>query len=459
MKQRLFNTASSLLKVIRNQAKILPQALLYRHMQGLLSERDILLRSASIFGTPQYFFDEPALSTRAEKFRKTVSRDFDRFRVFYAVKSNPFSGICSRVVEDGLGLDVSSGFELSLALSLNCPDIIFSGPGKTDEELRLALRNRTKVTVLLDSARELERISRLLKGTEKIRETIRVGIRIRGTHHGAWNKFGVPLKALGPLLRRAFSSSGVELGGFQFHTSWNRNPGPQIEMIKAIGAYMKKEIPKENWGSLTFIDIGGGYWPEWGEWLNPQNTFRGKLLQTFHPHYPFKPRHYFLDAKPLDHFTREISRAIALQGKPMSDLEVWMEPGRWISTPAMHILLRVIDKKEEKMVITDGGINLLGWERPLSEFIPVINLTRPSLTEIPMRIFGSLCTPLDVWGTSLFGEGVSEGDILMIPDQGAYTYGLRQSFIKPKARVIRFDGTSLDEVEPEERFLISVTSP
>jgi len=129
-----------------------------------------------------------------------------------------------------------------------------------------------------------------------------------------------------------------------------------------------------------------------------------------------------------------------------------MEPGRWLSTPSMHVLLKVIDKKEPTVVIADGGINLLGWERPLFEFIPLLNLTRPSFREFPVRVFGPLCTPLDIWGTTLFGEGVENGDILLVPDQGSYTYCLRQSFIKPIARVVRFDGTSLSEAQPEQTF-------
>jgi len=108
-----------------------------------------------------------------------------------------------------------------------------------------------------------------------------------------------------------------------------------------------------------------------------------------------------------------------------------------------------LSKKDKDVVITDGGINLLGWERPLSEFIPIINLTRPSLKERPLRIFGSLCTPLDIWGSSIFGEGAFPGDILLVPNQGAYTYSLRQSFIKPIARVIHYNGSSLSEAEPE----------
>jgi diaminopimelate decarboxylase len=61
-----------------------------------------------------------------------------------------------------------------------------------------------------------------------------------------------------------------------------------------------------------------------------------------------------------------------------------------------------------------------------------------------------LCTPDDQWGESIFGNDTGIGDILLIPDQGAYTYSLRQVFIKPIARVVKYDGNSLKEVEKEK---------
>jgi diaminopimelate decarboxylase len=78
----------------------------------------------------------------------------------------------------------------------------------------------------------------------------------------------------------------------------------------------------------------------------------------------------------------------------------------------------------------------VGWERYESDYFPVLNLSRPSLQEQPCHILGSLCTPHDVWGTSYFGAGIEPGDILMIPTQGAYTYSLRQHFIKPLPPVV-----------------------
>jgi diaminopimelate decarboxylase len=451
MKNRFSQLTGVLLNLLKNREKVLPPSLLRAYVQSMLDKRDFLLESATRFGTPQYLFDEPALAKSLSRFHDIFSKHLDRFRIFYAVKSNSYPGLCKHVADRGHGLDVSSGLELSMALSLGCRSIIFSGPGKTDPELTLAIQNRDRVTLLMDSAGELERVSRLVQDSEMGNVPLKVGFRLTGRHHGAWGKFGVPPEQLGVIFRKALSLKGLDPQGIQFHTSWNMGPEAQVQMIETVGACVR-DLPEDIGSRLKFLDIGGGYWPESGEWLNPQNTWKGRLVQALDPDYRFKPKHYYCPAKPLDEFARKISRAVQSQGKPLADLEIFMEPGRWISTPAMHVLVQVVDKKEATVAITDGGINLLGWERPLSEFIPLINLTRPSLREFPVKVFGPLCTPLDIWGTTLFGEGVEKGEILLVPDQGSYTYSLRQSFIKPIARVVRFDGTSLSEAQLEQTF-------
>lgn len=438
-------------KLLSSRASVLAPHLLRTYIQSLLKKRDVLLESARRFGTPQYFFDEPALAQSLSSFHKIFSKHLGRFRIFYAVKSNSFPGLCKTVSEAGHGLDVSSGQELTMALSLGSRNILFSGPAKTDTELGLAIQNRDKVTLLMDSAAEMERVAGLAQESDLGDIPLKVGFRLRGQHHGIWGKFGVPPERFPDLFIRALTVKGLDPQGIQFHTSWNMGPEAQVKMIERVGACVKA-LPESSQRRLKFLDIGGGYWPERGEWLNPQNTLSGKLLQILDPDFQFKPRHYYHPAKPLECFAREISAAFRSQGRPLSGLEIFMEPGRWVSTPAMHVLVKVLDKKEATVVIADGGINLLGWERPLFEFSPLLNLTRPSLREFSVRVFGNLCTPMDIWGASLFGEGVENGDVLLVPDQGSYTYSLRQSFIKPIARVVRYDGTSLTEAQPEQQF-------
>ena len=448
MHLKTFKLISCILQTLISHESLLPKEMLQGYLNSILKKREVLLESAARFGTPQYFFDEPSLVSRIGQFKAAFARYINPFRAFYAMKSNSFSGVCRRVVSEGMGLDVSSGLELSSALDMGCKEIVFSGPGKTDEEIRFAVQNRSRVTLLMDSFGELERLSEILKRENLQGEFIRVGVRVR--IKGSWNKFGIPLKDLASMLWKAHAVKAIEACGIQFHTSWNLEPTSQVRMIKEIGSYISQHVSKNLWSFVSFLDIGGGYWPELGEWLNPQNTSKGKLIKLMDPQFRFGNEHYYRKAKPLDYFAREIANVLSAQGPPLCEIEVWMEPGRWVSNPAMHILVTAVDKKDPRTVVTDGGTNLLGWERPLDEFIPIINLTQPLLTEHRLSVFGPLCTPHDIWGESIFGNDVSAGHILIIPDQGAYTYSLRQSFIKPKAKVIQYDGSVLEEVKKEE---------
>ena len=148
-----------------------------------------------------------------------------------------------------------------------------------------------------------------------------------------------------------------------------------------------------------------------------------------------QPERYRYPAEPLEVFAREIGQTLRQHIFPYINCEVFTEPGRWLVNDSMHILLTVVDKKAEDLVIVDGGTNIVGWERFETDYFPVINLSNPSLVERECFIFGALCTPHDVWGYSYFGDGIEPGDTLMIPSQGAYTYSLRQPFIKPLAQV------------------------
>ncbi|MFA6410866.1 MAG: decarboxylase, partial [Candidatus Buchananbacteria bacterium] len=134
---------------------------------------------------------------------------------------------------------------------------------------------------------------------------------------------------------------------------------------------------------------------------------------------------------PVASYAQGIAKAVKTYLKPILDCTYYLEPGRIISTPSMSIVLKVMDVKYPGMAITDGGINIVGWEQFESNYFPVIDLTNPSLKEIDYRLYGSLCTPDDTWGYYCYAKKIKEGDIILIPNQGAYTYTFAQNFIKP----------------------------
>ncbi len=422
-------------------------------VQSFHRRKDEFLGLAARHGSPLYLLDEKALLRRAGEFTEAFENVLPGTRVFFAVKSNNHPRVAQVLVGAGLGLDVSSGVELELAVAAGATEIVFSGPAKSQTELELAVKRADRVTVLLDSITELERLETVAAAAGR---EIRAGVRITVDDNGIWRKFGIPLATLRLYMSRAARCSFVKLRGLQFHVSWNLSPDNQVLFIAKLGAALR-ELDKKQRSMIEFIDIGGGFWPPRGEWMQESATPEGKLRHAVIENARPGHEHYRWPAAPIDVFAQTIAKALKTQILKDIPCTIYSEPGRWLCHDAMHVLVTVADRKLDDLVITDGGTNAIGWDRFELDYFPVINLSRPSLIEHDCYVMGSLCTPHDLWGYSYFGEDIQAGDILLIPTQGAYTYSLRQHFIKPVPPVVSMtDGTivdthtsTMDSVRPE----------
>lgn len=419
-------------KILDHPTAVLDSDQIAGFVRPYLEKAHSYMNLCRLHGSPLYVFDETALLQRARAFTTVFADALGDIRVFFAMKSNNHPLVAESLITFGTGLDVSSGLELRAALDLGCRDIIFSGPGKTQPELDLAVEHHDRVTILIDSFSELEQLAiTAARSTTKVR----AGVRLTTQEDGIWRKFGIPISALGDFFEAAHRYAHVNLCGLQFHTSWNLDPSAQTGFMARLGPCLAS-LGRIHLNAIEFIDIGGGYWPEHGEWLQWAGTHEGRLLSAAGSAPGSNLSHYICPSVPLQHFADQLSSAIKTHIKPHVDCRIYMEPGRWICNDAMHVLLRVVDKKADDLVITDAGTNMIGWERFETDYFPVINLSRPGLIERECTIFGSLCTPHDIWGYAYFGETIEKGDILLIPCQGAYTYSLRQNFIKPLPAVV-----------------------
>jgi diaminopimelate decarboxylase len=406
-------------EILGKTSPILEDEVLCEYVRSLLAQRDLFLGSRGRHRTPVYLFDEQVLLDRAKQFTTAFTNEVPGFHAFFAVKSNNHP-------------------ELKTALSAGCQRILFSGPGKTDAELDLAVNNTDAVTVLIDSFGEFERLERIAR---RRNVEVRAGVRLTTEEKGLWRKFGVSLAELERFMEKTETSHHVRLCGLQFHTSWNLTPGAQVSFLRRLGEQLGG-MNRRRIRAIEFLDIGGGYWPSLGEWVRFSATPEGRLIQSVLPDTRSQDRYRF-PSEPIEVFAREIGGALREHVFPYVRCNVFAEPGRWLVNDSMHILLTVVDKKAEDLVIVDGGTNVVGWDRFETDYFPVINLSRPSLIERHCFIYGSLCTPQDVWGYGYFGDTIEQGDILMIPSQGAYTYSLRQQFIKPLAKVIPLEDPDL----------------
>jgi diaminopimelate decarboxylase len=414
---------------------IFDQAEISSFVNGFLQRRDVFLQTCHRYGSPLYVVEESILLERAEQFTNAFSDVLPDMRVYYAMKSNNHHLIVKTLVNAGLNLDVSSGLELQIALDSGVADIVFSGPGKTEKELILAVENCDRITVLIDSFGELELLQRIAAEKDT---SIRAGVRLTTDSKGLWRKFGIALNDLSQFLDAAKRSTHVSVHGLQFHTSWNLDPYNQVNFIARMGNTLSR-LTSEQRSMIEFIDIGGGFWPSQGEWLQSSNTSQS------HPSFAIKTSssvtacHYKRHSTTIEEFAGQIAQAVRTHLFPYVSCRICAEPGRWLCNDAMHLLLTVLDKKAKDLVITDAGTNAIGWERFETDYFPVINLSRPETIENECYILGSLCTPHDLWGYSYWGKDIQPGDVLMIPTQGAYTYSLRQKFIKPLPEVVMLD--------------------
>lgn len=374
-----------------------------------------------------WIYDQQTLLARAKKFRETFTHYLPSSDFFYAMKCNNFPRISEALANNDWGLDVSSGEELLVALKTSAPKIVFSGPGKTPREHLLALKNHRRVTILLDSFGELARLQKLAKAQKKV---IKVGVRITPPLKNSWRKFGIALTDLEKFFSAAEKCANVNLCGLQFHSSWNLTPNAQITAIRKIGAAIKK-LPDKFAKKIEFFDIGGGFWIERGDWQTYYGATKKRVVKPL--------QHFYQPANSLDNFAQAISNAVKKNIFPYCQPHICFEPGRWLANDALHLIMAVVDVKTADLAITEVGTNVVGLDRYETDYAPILNLSRPSPDEKSCEIMGALCTPRDWWGYSYFGKSLTNGDILFIPDQGAYSYCLQQKFIKPLLDVVVID--------------------
>jgi diaminopimelate decarboxylase len=413
--------------MLSHSTPVLPTENLRTFVAYYFNRREHYLKILARHPAPLYLQESSVLTTRALQMQKAFLSVLPSVAFYYAVKSNNHPDVARILLESDFGLDVSSGLELEMALSIGARDIIFSGPGKTEAELQLAAVHSDQVVILMDSFGELHRLESIAR---QLKHRVRCGVRLTVNSNGLWRKFGIDPRELSAFWEDARRCPHIQLQGLQFHSSWNLSPDPQIEFIRSLGKVLA-DLPASSRRQIEFIDIGGGYWPSQGEWLQPSGTPEGRLREALGQSPGMVETHHRLPAVALEDFAVQLSAAIHEHLFSIVPCRICLEPGRWICNDAVHLLISVVDKKAPDLVITDAGTNTVGWERFETDYFPILNLTRPSLHEKPCNILGSLCTPHDVWGYMYFGDDIQPGDILMIPTQGAYTYSLRQNFIKP----------------------------
>ena len=364
---------------------------------------------AKNYGTPLYIYDRDVIRENSRLLKDSV---YPGASVYYAMKCNPLVGICRAFREEGLGIETASKGEIVAALKAGYTgdDIIFTSPGKTEEEIGFAVENDLKV-INVDSLYEAGIVNSI---AAKLNRKARIAIRINPMQcfsnakikmTGIPSQFGAEEEELDEaFFDRLKSLSNIETIGFQIYMGTQMLKVEDIIGNTEYAMRLALRLSKEYGIKLKYLNCGGGFGVK-----------------------------YFKNEEPLDMqaLKSKMQDLHERMGAELTDTEVIFESGRFLMARAGVMVTRVLyrkDSKGQRFLICDGGSNFHSSAAFLGRFVrnnfPQRAISHCAKSEdIETMVCGPLCTSLDVMGQKvLMDAGVDAGDLIVIECSGAYGF-------------------------------------
>lgn len=370
------------------------------------------------FDTPFYFYDLSLLQLTLE--RLTEAALPNGYHVHYALKANNDRRILSLISSQGLGADCVSGNEISRALEAGFAreKIVFAGVGKTDREIRLAL----KTGILCFNCESLQEIEVINGLAGEIGVQAPLALRVNPqvdakTHHYittglAENKFGINLEDLDTALGAVEKYGNVKLIGLHFHI------GSQITSMRVFRSLCVKvnEIQRrlrDRRVDLPNINLGGGLGVDY-------RRPRQNPIPDFQEYFGIFNR--FLEVAPGQSVHFELGRALVAQCGTLITRVLYVKNG-----------LRT------RFAIVDAGMTELIRPALYQSYHKIVNLTGKGPQE-KYDVVGPVCESADCFGKAVALTTVRRGDLLAIHSAGAYGEVMSSAYnLRDRAPVIYSD--------------------
>ncbi|MCC7430376.1 alanine racemase [bacterium] len=394
---------------------------------NLTIENFVFTELAENYGTPLFIVNAEKTRKNAQEFLSGFKKNCKDFEAFFSYKTNPVPGMLRIFHEEGFGAEVTSEYELWLALKLGVkPEkIIFDGRAKSIESLKTAVEKQIRL-INIDSFEEIEKLKELTQN-----QKIDVGIRLQTAK--SWKgQFGFTLVEAVLALKKIKETKNLNFAGFHFHLGTSikefKKYLQNLEDIFAFASEIRASLGLET----KILDIGGGFGvPQ----VRQFTTDEQEISERFG--IPFLPPENTKNPTCED-FAKIIGKKISeLSTKTKIFPKILAEPGRIVSSSAQFLLLKVVETKQrkQKIAILDGGINIAAPLRGEFREAFVANKMDFGQREI-YKIVGPTCNPGDVLYAAKFFPKLEVGDVLVVVDAGAYFVSYANSFCFPKPAIV-----------------------
>ena len=378
------------------------------------------------YGTPVYIYSGSKLKENLNGYLSSV-REEDK--VCYSVKSNSNIHLLELLADLGSGFDVVSGNELRKCLEAGAKpeDIVFSGVGKTEEELVLAIKENI-FSINIESEEELDRIIKISKDLEKKAECmVRINPDISSESHPyiqtglKTSKFGILREKIDSLVEKASNSGFINLKGIASHV------GSQIFNKELIfeNLNLLVEIANNLTGqghTLSYIDLGGG------------------LGVSYQEEKEIKPK--------------EVLEEVISKLQPLN-LNLLLEPGRSISGNIGVLLSKVEYLKKTSdlnFAVIDSGMNDLLRPSLYQAWHNISVVGTSNQKALSYEVVGPVCESGDTFGKDRT-LSLDQNSILAIHDAGAYGHVMSSNYnsrLRPSEILV--EGNEIKVIRRRETF-------
>ena len=392
----------------------------------LTIEKTNFQKIANKYGTPLYCYSYTKLKENIVNFKK----NFNSFSplICFAIKSNTNLNLLKEIKKFGLGADVVSAGELIMALKagINPNKIVFSGVGKTSEEINFAIKKK----ILLINAESFSEIKEINKIAKSKRQKVSIGIRLNPNTDAKTlnqistgkkeNKFGVNKNTFYKIINFCKSSIHIDLKCLSVHIgSQILDHRPYEKMLRTVSIILKKVNH-----NFEFIDLGGGMGIA-----------------------------YSNNDKKLNYKKYNIA---ILKFLKSHNTKIIFEPGRSIIGDTGTLITKVIyikDSERKKFIILDAAMNDL--MRPalygaIHKTLPVVKSNR--ISKKIYEFVGPICESTDRFLTLNKFQKLREKDLIAICDVGAYGMSLSSNYnLRLKPAEILVKGSKVQVIKKRQK--------
>ena len=394
-----------------------------------LSIKNILKKNK----TPFYIYSESQIAFNFLKFANTFKKTDPL--ICFAAKSNSNLNILRILGKLGAGADVVSGGELLKALKagIRPNKIVFSGVGKTEEELKIAI-NKKILLINCESESEAKLVNNLAK---KLRKKVSIGFRLNPnvdakTHKNistgkAENKFGLSIKNFKVFLKTVKTFKNVKLEALSVHIgSQILNDTPFRKTLNVMS-----KLIKELKLNLKYVDLGGGFGINYTDKEKPINLSKySKLVHNF--------------SKKLN-------------------CKIIFEPGRSIigNTGLLISKIQFIKKGANKnFIILDAGMNDFMRPALYEAFHKIIPISKKSSRmKGKIEFVGPICETTCKFGVYKNYPKINENEFVAITNVGAYGSSLSSNYnTRPLVAEILINKNKLRYIRKKQNLLKLINS-